>query len=215
MLKRNVLLLALGLLAVAAAVIGVTIGGSASAHKASHRVQSATARQASDDAAAMLSAFSVLSKSVTSGGAPLPPSVSRAAGAEGSEASKAEPQLTARVEVAGQYPVWVTPENGEICLFQESVVGPGIGSSVCATYEQALAGKLIGLGGKYPTHGAESVVIGLAPNSNTSVLAADSSGASEAVSVHENVYEIVGKAPHTITLRDANGQSTTQEVPGT
>jgi hypothetical protein len=209
MLKRKLALPTLSLVAVAAAVLAVSVAGSASAHKAPHRARKASAN------AAMLSAFSVLRKTATSGGAPLPLSVARAIATGGSRASTIEPELTGEVEVAGQYPVWVSPRDGEICLLQENVVGPGVGSSFCASDAEALAGKLIGLSGKYPTHGAESVVIGLAPDSNTSVQATDASGANDAVSVHENVYEIVGKAPHTITLSDANGQSTTQEVPGT
>lgn len=214
MLKRKVLLATLGLLAIAAAAIGVTVSSSASAQRGSPPVRSAAAGEADNHVAAMRSAFSVLNTTATTGGVTLPSGVTRAATTEGSGAGKAEPQLTARV-VTGQYPIWVTPENGAICLVEENIVGPGIGSSICGTYEQALAGELIGLLGKYPTHGAESVVVGLAPDSNTSVLATDANGASGTVSVHENVYEIVGKAPHTITVRDANGQATTQEVPGT
>jgi len=209
MLKRKLVLPMLSLVAVAAAVLVVSVAGSASAHKAPHRARQASAINA------MLSAFSVLRKTATSGGAPLPSSVSHAVAIEGSQAGKIETELTGEVEVAGQYPVWISPRGGEVCLLQENVVGPGIGSSFCATYEQALAGKLIGLSGKYPTHGAESVIVGLAPDSNTSVQATDASGASDTVSVHENVYEIVGQAPQTITLHDANGQTTTQEVPGT
>jgi hypothetical protein len=209
MLKRKLALPTLSLMAVAVAVLVASVAGSASAHKAPHRARKASAN------VAMLSAFSVLRKTATSGGAPLPVSVARAVATEGSRASTIEPELTGEVEVTGQYPVWVSPRGGNICLLQEGVVGPEIGSSFCVTDAEALAGKLIGLSGKYPTHGAESVVIGLAPDSNTSVQATDVGGANDAVSVHENVYEIVGKAPHTITLQDANGQTTTQDVPGT
>lgn len=198
MLKRRLVLSTLGLLALAAAVTTVSVVGSASARKPSrkhtppHKIHRSAARQASD-AASALSAFSVLSKPATSGGAP-----SNAAG----------------VKVSARFPVWVTDEGGEICLSQEGINGPGIGVRDCATHEQALAGKLVMMNGIYASHGTESEVVGLAPDGNASVQATDTDGASRAVSVSDNVYEIVGNAPRTITLHDASGQATTQEVPG-
>jgi hypothetical protein len=212
MLKRKLVLPALSLLAVATAATIVAIAGPASAHKAPHRVRSGTARQASG-AAAVLRAFSVVRKSVTKGGGSLPSSVAHAASTASSQASQLQAGLTTQVKVSDPYPVSVSPENGQICLFQQGVVGPGVGSSFCASYEEALSGKFIGLSGIYPS-GTESVVIGLAPNGNSSVLATDANGSTRAVDVSENVYEIVGKAPQTITLHDAEGQTETFPVPG-
>ena len=119
MLKHKLVLPAAILMVVAAAVLVVFVVGSASAHKAPHKARQASATNA------LLSAFSVLRKTATSGEAPLPPSVSRAAATEGSQLSKTEPELTGEVEVAGQYPVWVPPEAGKSASSQKTSPGQG------------------------------------------------------------------------------------------
>lgn len=210
MAKTKFTLPALGLAAIAVAAIAATlIASTASAHKARHRPRAAAATSGS---MAILNAFSVLRKPAASGGAPLPPSAESAASDESSQAAKIEPELTAEVKVQAQYPVWIASENGQLCLIQSGVVGPGVADSACGSYEEALAGKLIKFS---TTPSGTPVIVGLAPNGNTSVQATEASGSSHALSVKENVYEIVGSAPHTITLHDANDQTTIAVVPGT
>jgi hypothetical protein len=108
--------------------------------------------------------------------------------------------------------VWVAAEGGNLCLIKNGVVEPGMASSGCNTAQEALEGKLIS---HSTTPSGTAVTVGLAPNGNASVLATEANGSSRTVSVNENVYEIVGKAPLAITLGDASGQSITAGVPGT
>jgi len=210
MTKSKLTLPGLGLAVVVAAALGVALGtSSASAHKTRH-VPRAPAARASYNAT-VLNAFSVLRKAASSGGAPLPPSVDAAASDEASGASRLEPELTGEVKVQDQYPVWVAPEAGKICLVQEGIVGPGISDSVCGTDQEALEGKLIKFSRDYSS--GDPVIVGLAPNGNASVRATEASGGNQTVSVTDNVYEMVGHTLQTIALTNANGQATTAPVP--
>ncbi len=209
MLKRKFVLPVIGLAIIATAIGGVLLAGStASAHRGRHR-QRATA---ADTDAAILNAFSVLRKAASAGGAPLPSSVEAAASNEGSKASKIAPELTVEAKVPEQYPVWVATQEGQLCLIKNGVVEPGMASSSCGTYQEALEGTLIS---HSSTPSGTAVTVGLAPNGNTSVTATEANGTSRTLSVNENVYEIVGKAPLTITLSNASGQTVTAGVPGT
>jgi hypothetical protein len=208
MAKRKVVLPALSLAAISIAALVIALAtSSASAHKGRHLHPAARA----SDNAAILNAFSVLRTAASSGGAPLPEGVGAAASNEAAGASKTEPELTGEVKVQGQYPVWIAPESGKICLLQEGIVGPGIADSVCGTDQEALEGKLIKYSGKYPSGGP--VIVGLAPNGNTSVIAREANGSGHTLSVTDNVYEIVGYSPQTISLINANGQATAAQVP--
>jgi hypothetical protein len=207
MLKRRFVLPTLGLAAIAIAITSVALASStASAHKARHRPRAAAASAS----AAILDAFSVLRKAASAGGALLPPSVETAASDESSEASKIAPELTVEAKVEEQYPVWVATQEGHLCLIKNGVIAPGIASSSCGGFAEALEGNLIS---HSTTKSGTSVVVGLAPNGNTSVLATEANGSSHAVNVKENVYEIVGQAPQTIQLRNASGQTVTADVP--
>jgi len=207
MLKRRFVLPALGFAVIAVAISSVALASStASAHKGRHR-QRATA---ADTSAAILDAFAVLRKAASAGGAPLPPSVEAAASNESSKASKIAPELTVEAKVQEQYPVWVATQEGHLCLIKNGVVAPGMASSSCGTYEEALEGKLIS---HSTTESGTPVIVGLAPNDNTSVIATEANGSSHTLSVNENVYEIVGKSPQTITLSNASGHTITAAVP--
>jgi hypothetical protein len=163
----------------------------------------------------LLRTFGVFARSgVEQNGVELPPAVATAMLAEGSKARGLEPQIARAVTVAGPYPVSIVPDGPEeLCLMQTGIVDPGVTGASCGTIRDALEGKLIKHSTFPANEGGGSVLVGLASDANRSVEVTEAGGKQRQVPVRENIYELVGGSPQSVTLLEAQGQSVTQYVP--
>jgi hypothetical protein len=163
----------------------------------------------------LLRTFKVFARAgVERDGVELPPAVAKAMLAEGSRARGLEPQIASSVTVAGPYPVSIVPDGPEeLCLMQTGIVDPGMTGSSCGTIHQALEGKLIKHSTFPANEGGGSVLVGLASDANKTVEVTEADGTPRQVPVRENIYELVGGSPQSVTLLEAKGQAVTQNVP--
>jgi len=119
---------------------------------------------------------------------------------------------------------WVLPGASGVCSIVIGIVGPPpIGSGSCAPTSLALAGDYFDdwhgrWDSAHPrpvTFIHEFTLIGLAPDGNTTVTVTEADGSTRQVPVADNIYEVVGGDPTSITLRDASGAPTTVPIPAT
>lgn len=115
---------------------------------------------------------------------------------------------SAAAYVAAAHPVWIVPGSVEICVLHLEKVGAG---SICGTISAA---EQRGLAEGTENATGESLVIGLVPNGNASVSVTMRDGTTESVPVEDNIYEIVGGAPASVTLTNAAGARITRRFEG-
>ena len=119
---------------------------------------------------------------------------------------------TAITNSVGSY-IWLVPGTSGTCLEWTNPAVPrgGGGGGDCVPNSMAAAGELSPLLGL--TNG-EDIVIGLAPNPNTTVTLTTADGSSQSAPVYDNVY--AAEAPqafNAVTLATSSGAATTRMVP--
>jgi hypothetical protein len=134
---------------------------------------------------------------------PLPSSV-----LQGMSGSPRGLEPTKAVFAGGTYPTWVVPGTTEVCLVVGAIGTRGVPGSMCDTVARAEAGLAL----MTESDTGSPIVLGLAPNGNTSVTVTNADHTTKSIPVTSNVYEIVGGKPSTVTLKDASGASTSQPV---
>jgi hypothetical protein len=124
--------------------------------------------------------------------------------------SNYEPDLAPAEAVftGGVYPTWVVPGSSEVCLVVGTTGSRSVPGATCGPTAKAEAG----LTGMTETDSGQPVVLGLAPNGNTSVEVTNADGTTENVPVTNNVYEVVSGKPSTVSLKTASGTPTTESV---
>lgn len=125
---------------------------------------------------------------------------------------RVEPGLdtSAAVLAGSSIPVWVDPGSTNVCLVDAEKSRGEATVSVCGP---KAAAERRGLALATENAAGQPVVLGLAPNGNTSVKVTDTDGASESIPVTNGVYEITSGTPSTVGLKEASGQETTRSVP--
>ncbi len=150
--------------------------------------------------------FNVLGASATADAPPLPAATSEAVSVSASRGTIASAARFA----GGSYPAWVVPGSEGVCLVVGASGRLDLPSAVCGTIteaeERGLALTATAAAGGSP------IVVGLAPNGNTSVTVTNADGAREEVPVANNVYEVTAGRPSTVTLKDAAGAQVTRRV---
>jgi len=205
MTRRKLSFLALPILAVAA-LIGATVLSSSASSRPKH--------QYAHPNLALIRAFHVLRRSATASSnaeQALPPGVFEAHEQNGTDARGMEPDLTREVRVGAKYPTWIVPDGDQLCIVQSGIVGAGVDDSVCGSAQSALEGGLIKVSG---LQSGGSVVTGLVPDGNAAVRVTEADGAVRSVPVHENLFEIVGGHPASVSLTEAGGNAVSEEIPG-
>lgn len=140
---------------------------------------------------------------VSAGSQPLPAGV-----AEGMSSSRPGVAPSKAVFAGGVYPTWVVPGSAEVCLVAGTIGPRSVPSSVCGPIAKAEAGLAL----MTETDAGQPVVLGLAPNGNTSVKVTNADGTTENVPVTNNVYEIASGKPSTVRLKAASGSPRTDSV---
>jgi hypothetical protein len=113
------------------------------------------------------------------------------------------------VYTGGIYPTWVVPGGTTICVVVGTTGPTSVPSSACGSISVA---EQRGLAISTENSNGAPIVIGLAPNGNTSVEATNTDGTTETIPVANNVYEITTGRPDAVTLNDASGTPTTRYV---
>jgi hypothetical protein len=206
MSKRSKWFSAIVLAALIAATAAVAVTAMASPGKRAVKLHSVPAVSArldqiftvlrSDDLATHSAAVSTVSQS-------LPQNVLEGMGRSG---RGLEP--TKAAFAGGVYPTWVVPGTTEVCLVVGAIGARGVPGSTCGSIAQGEAGLAL----MTETDAGAPIVLGLAPNGNASVEVTNADGAKKSITVTNNVYEITGGRPSTVSLKDASGASTTQPV---
>jgi hypothetical protein len=186
------------------AIIGV-IGGIATATATSSRPAAVSHIHRTAVPVRLRRAFSVLvshrsvAHNATLGSTehPLPAAVANVLPREVSGVNASE-----AVFAGGTYPTWVVPGANEICLVAGTTGTHGVPSSICGAISWA---EQHGLAIVTEHDKQLPVVLGLAPNGNSSVQVTEADGATQSVAVINNVYEIVGGNPKSVTLKGLSG----------
>ena len=137
---------------------------------------------------------------VTVGGQPLPPA------AEAVMRNAPGLDIGAAVFTGGKVPTWVVPGASDVCVVLGASSPTGVPSADCgpaATVEQ------YGLRLTTTSADGNSLLVGLAPDGNPSVSIQESSGATRAIAVIDNVFEVEGGEPRSVTMRTPSGQQLT------
>jgi hypothetical protein len=192
------------IVAVGATVGAVTVG----AMRASHRTSARTGSQISPR---LRHLFNVLSHVGHSG--------SRTAAAAASSVPLPESVMLrmdarfghepASIYTGGTYATWAVSNEGTVCLVVGAIGTRGVPSGTCSTTQEAESGLML----VTETDVETPVVVGLAPNGNTSVDVTNADGATEKVPVINNVYEITTGKPTNISLAAASGSRVVRSIP--
>jgi len=128
---------------------------------------------------------------------------------EGMDRAQPEMEPSSAAFAGGTYPTWVVPGANHICLVLGTTGANSVPSSSCgSTSSAAHQGLVISTENEAGT----PVIVGLVPNGNSVVRVTDTGGTSKSVPVVDNVYEVTGGAPRTVTFRDGSGSETTRPV---
>lgn len=106
------------------------------------------------------------------------------------------------VFAGGTYPTWVVPGSSKVCLVAGATGPHSVPSSMCSPISWA---EQHGLAIVTEREGRLPVILGLAPDGNSSVQVAEADGATQSVPVVNNVYEIIGGSPKSVTIRGTSG----------
>jgi hypothetical protein len=116
---------------------------------------------------------------------------------------------SAAVFAGGTYPAWVVPGLTETCVIVGAVRPGDVPGGVCGSTAAAIHGLALATENAAGT----SVVLGLVPNGNASVKVTNADGTTENVPVTNNVYEVTGGTPSTVSLKEASGKRVTRHLP--
>ena len=147
--------------------------------------------------------FAVLTQPVT---VPLPTSIAQ--GFVSPASLGIDPSQARYVASVG---TWVIPGSNGVCLLSVSVAGTGVGSSVCGSTSQAMAGDVVAV---TDTPAGAVITTGLAPNGVSSMSVTDADGATATGGVTDNVFQVSGGQPVTLTPTTAAGPGTPIEAVG-
>lgn len=128
---------------------------------------------------------------------------------EGMDRAQPEMEPSSAAFAGGTYPTWVVPGVNHICLVLGTTGANSVPSSSCGSASSA---EQHGLVISTEDEAGTPVIVGLVPNGSSVVKVTNADGTSKSVSVVDNVYEVTGGAPRTITFRDGSGSETTRPV---
>jgi hypothetical protein len=115
---------------------------------------------------------------------------------------------SAAVFAGGAYATWVVPGSTEVCLMHEALTPQDVPGGVCGSIQAAEHGLAV----TSEDAAGAPVILGLAPDGNTSVKVTNADGTTESVPVTNNVYEIASGEPISVTLKEASGVSETRHL---
>jgi hypothetical protein len=128
---------------------------------------------------------------------------------EGMEQAQPQMEPSSAAFAGGTYPTWVVPGADHVCLVLGTTGANSVPSSSCGSTASA---EQHGLAISTENEAGTPVIVGLVPNGNPVVKVTNTNGTSKGVPVVDNVYEVTGGAPRTVTFRDGAGSETTRPV---
>jgi hypothetical protein len=120
------------------------------------------------------------------------------------------------VVIPATYPVVIVPGETGVCLLNGplgmTAAEAGAAGQLGGTCSSVANAEKYGLAETTESASGGPMVVGIAPNGNTSVTVTSSNDTTQRTPVTNNVYEIIGGTPATIRLKSASGASVTRSV---